>query len=118
MIVTAGAGLAALAMVAVTLTWFGNYRSAGNAPDATRQTSRRVVAVVSGAVLAVAIAIAELAGVVGVIGEVVSMFPGGVTQLVLSGLAVAGFAGYIEISVVGFTALIVLVLVGSTALRG
>lgn len=105
------------AVVGVAAVWARNYRKKGNAPDATRKTSQRVVAVATGAILAVAIAFAELAGLLGVVGDVVSMFPGGVTQLVLGGLAIAGFAGYIEIGLVGFTLLVVLVLAGSTALR-
>lgn len=96
--------------------WLVNYRDAGNAPDATRRTSRRVVAVISGAIIAVAIALAELAGLLGTVGDLVSMFPGGFTQLVLAGLAIAGFQGWIEVGVVGFTLLVVGVLAGSTAL--
>ena len=112
------AGVAALAGVAtVGGLWVRNYRKDSvDAPEATRKTSQRVVAVVSGAVLAVAIAFVELAGLLGVVGDVVSMFPGGVTQLVLAGLAVAGFQGWIEVGVVGFSLLVVGVLVASTAL--
>ena len=110
--------LAALAGgVTVAALWVRNYRKDSvDAPEATRKTSRSVVAVISGAVLAVAIAFVELAGLLGVVGDVVSMFPGGVTQLVLAGLAVAGFQGWIEAGVVGFSLLVVFVLVASTAL--
>ena len=112
------AALAAVGGVAsVAGLWVMNYRKDGtDAPEATRKTSRKVVAVISGAVLAVAIAFTELAGLLGVVGDVVSMFPGGVTQLVLGGLAIAGFAGWIEVGIVGFTLLVVGVLVASTAL--
>lgn len=104
-------------VLAVAGLWVNNYRKEGTgAPEATRTTSRRVVGVVSGAVLAIAIAFTELAGLLGVFGEIVSMFPGGVTQLVLGGLAIAGFAGWIELGLVGFTLLVVGVLVASTAL--
>ena len=111
------AALAALGGVAsVAAVWVMNYRKDGTgAPEATRTTSRKVVGVVSGAVLAIAIAFTELAGLLGVVGDVVSMFPGGVTQLVLGGLAIAGFAGWLEVSLVGFTLLVVGVLVASTA---
>lgn len=110
--------LAALGGVVTTgAVWVRNWRKDGvGAPEATRKTSRRVVAVVSGAVLAVAIAFVEFSSLLGVVGEIVSMFPGGVTQLALGGLAVAGFAGWIEIGLVGFTLLVVGVMVASTAL--
>ncbi|WP_418284773.1 hypothetical protein [Halorubrum sp. DTA46] len=112
------AAVAALAGVAtVGGLWVRNYRKDSvDAPEATRKTSRRVVAVISGAVLAVAIAFVELAGLLGVVGDVVSMFPGGVTQLALGALAIAGFQGWIEVGVVGFSLLVVGVLVASTAL--
>ena len=99
--------------------WVRNYRKDSvNAPEATRKTSRRAVAVVSGAVLSLAIVFVELAGLLGLVGEVFSMFPGGVTQLALAALAIAGFQGWIEIGVVGFSLLVVGVLVASTALTG
>lgn len=104
------------ATASVAGLWVMNYRKKGNAPDATRKTSRRVVAVVAGAVFAVAIALSELAGLLGVVGDLVAMFPGGVTQLVLAGLALAGFQGWIEVGVVGFTLLVIGVLAASTAL--
>jgi hypothetical protein len=104
-------------VLAVAGLWVNNYRKEGtDAPEATRTTSRRVVGVVSGAVIAIAIAFTELAGLLGVFGDIVSMFPGGATQIALAGLAVAGFAGWIEIGLVGFTILVVGVLVASTAL--
>lgn len=111
------AALAALGgVVAVAGLWINSYRKESvDAPEATRTTSRRVVGVISGAVLAIAVAFTELAGLLGVFGDIVSMFPGGVTQLVLGGLAVAGFAGWLEVSLVGFTLLVVGVLVASTA---
>lgn len=102
---------------AVAALWVRNYRKDSvDAPEATRKTSRRVVAVISGAVLATAIAFVELAGLLGVVGDVVSMFPGGVTQLVLGALAIAGFQGWIEVGIVGFSLLVVFVLAASTAL--
>ena len=112
------AALVALGGVAVIAgLWVKNYRKERtDAPEATRETSQAVVGVVSGAVLAVAIAFVELAGLLGVVGDVVSMFPGGVTQLVLGGLAVAGFGGYLELGVVGATVLVVGILAASTAL--
>ncbi|MDZ5811601.1 hypothetical protein U4E84_09620 [Halorubrum sp. AD140] len=109
--------VAAGGVVTVAALWVRNYRETGaNAPEATRDTSQTVVAFVSGAVLAMAIAIAELAGLLGVVGDVVAMFPGGVTQLLLGGIAVAGFGGYLELGVVGATLLVVAIMATSTAL--
>lgn len=116
-ILTIGAVVALGAVLAVAGLWVRNYRKEGvEAPGATRKTSRKVVGVVSGALLAVVIAFTELAGLLGVFGDIVSMFPGGATQIALAGLAVAGFAGWLEVGLVGFTLLVVGVLVASTAL--
>ena len=114
--VTIGALVALGGVTAVAGLWVRNYRKPRtDAPEATRKTSKRVVGVISGAVLAVAIAFVELSSLLGVIGDVVSMFPGGVTQIVLGAIAVAGFGGYLELGVVGATLLVVGILAASAA---
>jgi hypothetical protein len=115
-LLTVAALVALGGVTAVAGLWVRNYRKPRtDAPEATRQTSKRVVGVISGAVLAVAIAFVELSSLLGVVGDVVSMFPGGVTQFVLGGIAIAGFGGYLELGVVGATLLVVGILATSAA---
>lgn len=115
-LLTVAALVALGGVTAVAGLWVRNYRKPRtDAPEATRKTSKRVVGVISGAVLAVAIAFVELSSLLGVVGDVVSMFPGGVTQFVLGGIAIAGFGGYLELGVVGATLLVVGILATSAA---
>lgn len=103
-------------VTAVGGLWVWNYSKEDiGAPEATRLTSRRVVGVVSGAIFALAIGFAELTGLLGTIGDVVAMFPGGTTQAVLGALAVAGFAGWVEIGLAGATVLVIGIMAVSAA---
>lgn len=97
--------------------WVRNYQQAGSAPAATARTSDRVVGFVVAVLVSIAIAFSSLAGLAGAFGEVISMFPGGTAQLILGGLAVAGFSGYLELSIVGATAIVVIVVFATSAVR-
>jgi hypothetical protein len=104
----------ALAIVAL---WIINYRKTDDATDATDRTSRKVVGVVSGGVFALVIAFANLAGLFGTIGDIVSAWPGAVGQFVLGGIALAGFAGWIELGVVGATLLVLGIIIAVAGIR-
>ncbi|MFD1601035.1 hypothetical protein [Halobellus rarus] len=105
------------AFLAVVGLWILNYRRTENATRATDRTSRKVVGVLSGAVFAVVIAFSNLAGLFGTLGDIVSTWPGAVGQFILGGLAVAGFAGWIEIGAVAGTVLVVGIIVAIAGIR-
>lgn len=104
-------------VLAVVALWIVNYRRTDDAGDATDRTSRRVVGVVSGGIFAIVIAFANLAGLFGTIGDIVSTWPGAVGQFVLGALAIAGFTGWLEIGAVGGTLLVVVVIVAVAGIR-
>ena len=106
-----------IVLLVVVGLWVRNYLDEGNAPEATARTSNRIVGVVAGALISAAIAFSSVAELAGVFGEIVSMFPGGTAQLILGGLAVAGFSGYLELSVVAATVIVVIVIFGTSAVR-
>jgi hypothetical protein len=97
--------------------WIQNYRKTDSAPAATERTSDRVVGFVVATLVSIAIAFSSVAGLAGAFGEVISMFPGGTAQLLLGTLAVAGFSGVVELSVVGATILVLIVIFGASAVR-
>lgn len=97
--------------------WVRNYARTDSAPQATQRTSNRVIGFVVAVMVSVAIAFSSLAGLAGAMGEVVGMFPGGTAQLILGGLAVAGFSGYLELSLVAATAIVVIVVFATAAVR-
>lgn len=104
-------------LVAVAVVWARSYRRTGDAERATDQTSRRVVAVVSAALFALVAALVNFAGLFGTVGDLVTMAPGGFGQLALGFLAVAGFAGWIELTAVTATVLVVVIIAGVAAIR-
>jgi len=105
------------AVVAILALWAINYRRTDDVEDATDQTSRTVIGVVSGGIFALVIALSNFAGLFGTLGDIVSTWPGAVGQFVLGGLAVAGFAGWIELGAVGGTLLVVGVIVAVAGIR-
>ena len=105
------------AVVAILGLWVINYRQTDDVEDATDRTSRTVIGVVSGAVFALVIALSNFAGLFGTIGDIVSTWPSAVGQLVLGGLAVAGFAGWIELGAVSATILVVGIIVAVAGIR-
>jgi len=118
-------GTAQLTLLAVLLLpslvvlglWVRNYARTDSAPQATQRTSNRVIGFVVATLVSIAIAFSSVAGLAGAFGEVVSMFPGGTAQLILGGLAVAGFSGVLELSVVGATVIVVIVIFATAAVR-
>lgn len=104
-------------VVAVVALWAKNYREVGNAPDATDRTSRKVVGVLSAAFMVLVVGVANFAGLLGMFGDVVAMSPETVGQVILGGLAVAGFAGWVEIGVVGGTILVLGVIAATAAIK-
>jgi hypothetical protein len=114
LIATVAAGGAVVAIVAL---WFINYRQTDDIEDATDQTSRTVIGVVSGGIFALVIALGNFAGLFGTLGDIVSTWPGAVGQFVLGRLAVAGFAGWIELGAVGATILVVGIIVAVAGIR-
>ncbi|WP_144900889.1 hypothetical protein [Halobellus captivus] len=105
------------AFVGVVGLWLLNYRRTEDATRATDRTSRKVIGVISAAVFAIVIAFSNLAGLFGVLGDIVSTWPGAVGQFVLATLAVAGFAGYVEMGVVAGTILVLAIIAGTAAVR-
>lgn len=105
------------AMLAIAAVWVLNYRQTDDATEATDQTSRTVIGVVSGGIFALVVALSNFAGLFGTIGDIVSTWPSAVGQLVLGGLAVAGFAGWIELGAVGATVLVVVIIVAVAGIR-
>ena len=97
--------------------WVRSYARTDSAPQATQRTSNKVIGFVVAVLVSVAIAFSSLAGLAGAVGEVVSMFPGGMAQLILGGLAVAGFSGYVELSLVAATAIVIIVIFATSAVR-
>jgi hypothetical protein len=106
-----------LPSLAVLGLWVRNYARTDSAPQATQRTSNRVIGFVVATLVSIAIAFSSVAGLAGAFGEVVSMFPGGTAQLILGGLAVAGFSGVLELSVVGATVIVVIVIFATAAVR-
>ena len=111
-LVAAGGGV-----LAVVGLWVLNYRETDDATRATDKTSRKVIGVVSGGIFAIVVALSNFAGLFGTLGDIVSTWPGAAGQFVLGGIAVAGFAGWIEIGAVGGTILVVGVIVSVAAIR-
>jgi len=105
------------AVVAVIALWGINYRKTNDATRATDRTSKKVIGVVSGGVFALVVALSNFAGLFGTFGDIVSTWPGAVAQFVLGGLAVAGFAGWIEMGAVVGTVLVVGIIAGAAAIR-
>ena len=101
----------------VALMWGRNYRRTGNAPDATQRTTRRIVGLLSAAVVSVAVILSEFTGLLGTAGDVVAMNPEGWTQAAIGLLAIAGVSGVVELGVVSMTALVVIVIAVSAAIR-
>lgn len=97
-------------LVAGLVVWVQSYRSRGSVQDATVQATRWKLGVITGAIMTVALIVAEFAMLFGTVGDIVAMFPGAATQLVLALIAVLGFSGYLELGIVGGTILVVAVL--------
>lgn len=97
--------------------WLWNYRKTDDAPEATQRTTGKVVGFISGAVFAFVVAIQQLGELAGLLGDFVAAFPGGFGQLALGLLAVGGFAGVIELTVVTATILVVLVIFATAAVK-
>lgn len=111
---------AVMAFVAITLLaliglWLWNYREEGSAPAASSETSNAVVGFLSGAVMSLVIVMAAFADFIGVMGDIIATWPAAFSQLLLGLLAIAGFSGMIEASVVSATLLVVVILVGYAA---
>lgn len=109
------AGLGSL--VAVVVLWVRNYRSTGDAPEATSRTTQSVVGLVSATLLSVVVGISEFGALLGTAGDIVSTWPGGIGQAALGLLAIAGFSGWLEIGVVGATITVLAVIAITTAIR-
>lgn len=97
--------------------WLWNYRKTDDAPEATRMTTGKIVGFVSGMVFAFVVAIQQLGELAGLMGDVVAVFPGGFGQLALGALAIGGFAGVIELTVVTATIFVVLVIFATAAVK-
>lgn len=97
--------------------WVRSYARTDSAPQATQRTSNKVIGFAVAVLVSVAIAFSSLAGLAGAVGEVVSMFPGGTAQFILGGLAVAGFSGYVELSLVAATGIVIIVIFATSAVR-
>lgn len=114
MILIAGVAGTLLTFVAV---WLLSYSRTDDAERATQQTSRKFVAVASAGVFSIAVALNELAGLFGTLGDIVATWPAAVGQFLLGGLAVAGFAGWLELGVVAATIVVAAVIVVTIAIR-
>jgi len=108
-----GAALA-IPVVALIGLWVRNYRRTGDAPRAARQSSQRVLGVAVGAILSVLVIAGEF---LDALAALVSFAPETFGQVFLGFLAIAGFAGWIELGVVTATIAVVLVLVAVGVLR-
>lgn len=112
--VAGGVGVTALSFVVL---WGANYRQTGDAERATERSTRKIVAVVSAATFSLFIAIGELAGFAGTLGDIAATWPGAIGQAVIGFIAIAGFAGWVELTAVGATFLVAGVFVATLAVR-